>query len=156
LGREWQLATVQLDFNMPARFELEYTDRDGQKKTPVMIHRAIAGSIERFMSVIIEHFAGHFPFWLSPVQVKVLPIAEAHVDYAKEVAQKLEKAGLRIELDDSNDGFGKKVRNAKKELAPYFLVIGDAEVSAQKVTVENRDKGNLGQMGVEEFIQLAK
>jgi threonyl-tRNA synthetase len=145
LGREWQLATVQLDFNMPKRFELEYTDKDGQKKTPVMIHRAIAGSLERFMSVIIEHFGGNFPFWLAPVQIKILPVAESHLEYSKQILEKLLSKNIRAELDDSSDGFGKKVRNAKKEKVPVFFVIGDAEVSAGTVTVEDRDKGNLGQ-----------
>jgi threonyl-tRNA synthetase len=145
LGREWQLATVQLDFNMPKRFELEYTDKDGQKKNPVMIHRAIAGSLERFMSVIIEHFGGNFPFWLAPVQIKILPVAESHLEYSKQILEKLLSKNIRAELDDSSDGFGKKVRNAKKEKVPVFFVIGDAEVSAGTVTVEDRDKGNLGQ-----------
>ena len=139
IGRVWQLATVQLDFNMPARFELEYTDSDGTKKTPVMIHRAVAGSLERFMSVIIEHFAGEFPFWLAPVQVKVLPIAEAHEEYAKEITETLKKADIRAEFDNSSDGFGKKVRKAKVEKVPYFIVIGDEEMKNKKVTLESRD-----------------
>jgi threonyl-tRNA synthetase len=154
LGREWQLATVQLDFNMPSRFNLEYTDKDGQKKTPVMIHRAIAGSVERFMSLIIEHFAGNFPFWLAPVQVKILPVAESHVDYAKKILNQLLEKNIRVELDDSDDAFGKKVRSAKKEKVPVFLVIGDSEVSTETVTVENRDQGNLGQKSIQEFLNF--
>ncbi len=153
LGREWQLGTVQLDFSMPKRFGLEYTDKDGKKKTPIMIHRAIAGSLERFMAVMIEHFAGAFPLWLSPVQVKVLPIAEAHKDYAKSVAQKLKEAGIRTELDDSNEGLGKKIRNAKIEKVPYFLVIGDQEVADKKITIESRDNGKIGEKSVEEFVE---
>jgi threonyl-tRNA synthetase len=152
IGRVWQLATVQLDFNMPARFELEYTDADGQKKTPVMIHRAIAGSLERFLSVIIEHFAGAFPVWMAPVQVKILPIAEPHNEKAREIFVDLKSAGFRAELDDSKDGLGKKVRNAKKEKVPYFIVLGDKDIEENKITIESRNDGNLGMMSVEEFI----
>ena len=139
IGREWQLATVQLDFNMPARFKLEYTDSDGTKKTPVMIHRAIAGSLERFLSVIIEHFAGEFPFWLAPVQVKILPISDTHSEYAQEVARELKKVGVRVTLDNTSESFGKKVRKAKVEKVPYFIVIGDEEVKDKRVTLESRD-----------------
>ncbi|MFC1721161.1 threonine--tRNA ligase [Patescibacteria group bacterium] len=153
LGREWQLGTVQLDFSMPKRFGLEYTDKDGEKKTPIMIHRAIAGSLERFMAVMIEHFAGAFPTWLSPVQVKVLPIADAHKEYAEEVTQALKDANIRVELDDSNEGLGKKIRNTKLEKVPYFLVIGDKEVEDKKIMVESRDNGQLGEKTVEEFVK---
>lgn len=153
LGREWQLATIQLDFNMPGRFKLEYTDQNGEKKTPVMIHRAIAGSIERFMSVMIEHFGGAFPLWLSPVQVKVLPIAEAHLSYATEVALALKEKGIRIELDESSENLGKKIRNTKMEKVPYFLVIGDAEVSSKEVTLESRDDGKIGSLSIENLLE---
>ncbi len=152
LGRERQLATAQLDFIMPERFKLEYTDKNGEKKTPVMIHRAIAGSLERFMAVMIEHFAGAFPLWLSPVQIKVLPIAENHNEYAQKVFDVLKEKGFRVEMDDSDDSFGKKVRKSKVDKIPYFLVIGDKEVEENKVTVESRDDGNLGQMDLEEFV----
>ncbi|MBU1557878.1 threonine--tRNA ligase [Patescibacteria group bacterium] len=153
LGRERQLATAQLDFIMPNRFKLEYTDKDGEKKTPVMIHRAIAGSLERFMAIMIEHFAGAFPFWLSPVQIKIIPIADVHREYAKEIFGELKKRNFRIELDNSDDSFGKKVRKAKTEKIPYFLVIGDKEVEEKKVTVESRDEENLGQMTIENFVE---
>lgn len=156
IGREWQLGTVQLDFNMPERFGLEYTDSDGEKKRPVMIHRAIAGSLERFMSVAIEHFAGNFPFWLSPVQVKVLPIAEAHTEYAQEILEALKEEGFRAEIDLSNDSFGKKVRNAKTEKVPCFLVIGDEEMGNKKITLESRDSGQLGQFSLEELLGKMK
>jgi threonyl-tRNA synthetase len=156
IGREWQLATAQLDFNMPKRFELEYTDKDGTKKTPVMIHRAVAGSLERFLSVIIEHFAGNFPLWLSPVQVKVLPVMESHSEYAKEVTQKLRALDLRVELDDSDNGLGKKVRQAKQDKVPYFIIIGDKDIEANKVSLESRDEGQLGQMSIEEVIEKLK
>ena len=156
LGREWQLGTVQLDFSMPKRFDLEYTAQDGTKQTPIMIHRAIAGSLERFMAVMIEHFAGAFPLWLSPVQVKVLPIADAHKEYAQEVTNTLKESGFRVELDDSNEGLGKKIRNAKIEKVPYFLVIGDAEVADKKITVESRDNGKIGEKSIGEFVKGLK
>lgn len=154
IGRIWQLATVQLDFNMPERFKLEYTDADGKKKTPVMIHRAIAGSIERFMSIIIEHFAGNFPLWLAPVQVKILPVAETHKDRAQKLAEELtDTTDLRIEVDSSNDGFGKKVRKAKTERVPYFIIVGDKEVKKNKFTLESRDNGNLGMLKVKKLLE---
>ncbi len=153
LGREWQLATIQLDFTMPLRFKLEYTDSNNEKKTPVMIHRAIAGSLERFMSVIIEHFAGAFPLWLSPVQVSILPISEAHIDYAKEVTDFLKSKDIRVELDESNETLGKKIRNVKTSKVPYFLVIGDEEMKNKEVTLESRDDGKVGSMTTETFVE---
>jgi threonyl-tRNA synthetase len=156
LGREWQLATAQLDFVMPERFKLEYVDKDGKKKTPVMIHRAIAGSLERFLSVIIEHFAGAFPFWLSPIQVKILPIAEAHKEYAKTIFEKIKEAGLRVELDDTDESLGKKIRAGKIEKVPYMLVLGDKEKEENQVMIESRDKGQLGQKTIEEFLEDIK
>ncbi|MEX2405060.1 MAG: threonine--tRNA ligase, partial [Candidatus Paceibacterota bacterium] len=152
LGREWQLGTAQYDLNMPGRFGLVYTDANGEEKTPVMIHRAIAGSLERFLSVIIEHFAGKFPLWLSPVQVKVLPIGEDHREYAESVAKELGDAGIRVEVDTSDNTLGKKIRVVKMEKVPYFLVIGDNEVEGGNVTVESRDEGKVGVMKVEELI----
>ncbi len=154
IGREWQLATAQLDFVMPERFSLEYTDKDGQKKTPVMIHRAVAGSLERFLSVMIEHFAGAFPLWLSPEQVRVLPIAETHKEYASEVCTELKETGLRVELDDSDETLGKRIRNVKTAKVPYTLVIGDDEVKDGTVTVESRDKGKIGTKKPDEFAGL--
>ncbi len=153
LGRETQLATIQLDFNMPARFKLEYTDSDGTKKTPVMIHRAILGSYERFMAILIEHFAGNFPAWISPVQVKILPIAEPHQIRANEIFKTLRENGIRVELDASNESLGKKVRNAKKEKVPYYLILGDKDIEENKITIESRDAGNLGMVTVEEFLE---
>ena len=142
IGRERQLATAQLDFVQPERFGLKYTDSDGNKKQPVMIHRAIAGSLERFMAIMIEHFAGNFPLWLSPQQLSVIPVADAHLPYATEIATKLQAAGLRVELDDSNESMGKKIRTAKKERLPFFIVIGDKEVADNTVTLESRDTGS--------------
>ncbi len=153
LGRETQLATIQLDFNMPARFKLEYTERDGSKQTPVMIHRAILGSYERFLAILIEHFAGNFPVWMAPVQVKILPIAEPHRKKAREVFESLRNANFRVEFDNSKDGFGKKVRNAKKEKVPYFIIIGDKDIEEGKITVESRDGGKIGMMSIDDFIE---
>lgn len=154
LGRERQLATAQLDFNMPNRFGLEYTDKDGSKKTPVMIHRAIAGSLERFMAIMIEHFAGAFPVWLSPVQVAVLPVAESHENYATDLHKKLLSAGIRSELK-IGDSLGKRIRAVKTDKAPYFIVIGDAEISSGKISPEDRE-GNKTEMTVEEFVGKIK
>lgn len=147
LGRERQLATAQLDFVMPARFSLSYTDRDGSKQTPVMIHRAIAGSLERFMAIMIEHFAGAFPLWLSPEQIRVIPVSDAQLEYAKHVYSELKAIGLRVTLEDHNDSLGKKIRSAKKDKLPYFIVIGDKEIEAKNVTVETRD-GTSSQMNL--------
>ncbi|MCW9054600.1 MAG: threonine--tRNA ligase [Candidatus Pacebacteria bacterium] len=156
LGRERQLATAQLDFVMPERFTLSYVDENGEKKTPVMIHRAIAGSLERFMAIMIEHFAGAFPLWLSPVQIKILPISENHTAYAKEVAEQLKASGIRLELDDSSESLGKKIRNTKLEKVPYFLVIGEQEVDKKEVTLESRDEGKVGSMSVEDLTARLK
>jgi threonyl-tRNA synthetase len=138
IGREWQISTIQVDRNMPGRFKLVYTDTDGKEKTPVMIHRALIGSPDRFMGILIEHYAGAFPLWLSPVQVKVLPVSEKHVEYARHVLRSLSEAGLRAEVDDANESLGKKIRNAKTEKVPYLMVVGDKEVEAGTVTVEAR------------------
>jgi len=139
IGRERQLATAQLDLVMPARFGLEYTDADGKKQVPVMIHRAIAGSLERFMAIMIEHFAGNFPLWLSPAQLAIIPVAETHNEYAKEVAEILRQQNFRVELDTSTESMGKKIRQAKKMKLPYFIVIGDKEVEGKTITLESRD-----------------
>lgn len=141
LGRERQLGTAQLDFVMPKRFGLEYTDNEGKKQTPVMIHRAIAGSLERFMAIMIEHFAGNFPLWLCPMQIAVIPVADVHAEYATEVAEILRQQNFRVDLDTSNESMGKKIRNAKKMKLPYFIVIGDKEVENKTVTLESRDTG---------------
>jgi threonyl-tRNA synthetase len=153
IGREWQLGTAQLDFVQPARFELSYTDNEGNKQTPVMIHRAIAGSLERFMSLAIEHFAGYFPLWLAPTQVAVIPInTEAHNEYAQSVYDTLKSAGARVELwNDDHDGFGKKVRRAKNDKLPYYIVIGDEEVANKTLTIESKDNQQKG-VSIESFI----
>ena len=131
IGREWQLATIQLDFNQPERFELEYTDSDGAKKRPIMIHRAISGSIERFMSVIIEHYAGAFPLWLAPVQAILCPVGESHVEFSRALAAELDAVGARVEIDESGDKVGAKIRNAAGAKIPWTLVIGDKEAGGE-------------------------
>ena len=153
LGREWQMGTAQLDFQLPQRFNLSYIDENGNKKTPVMIHRALFGSFERFIGIITEHFAGAFPTWLSPVQVKILPIsAEKHMDYAKELLEKLDSLGFRAELDERNEKIGYKIREAQMQKIPYMLVIGDKEIESNSVGVRGRKDGDLGAMPVDEFI----
>ena len=145
IGREWQLATIQLDFLMPERFGLEYKDADGDIKTPVMIHRAITGSLERFLSVLIEHFAGAFPVWLSPVQARVLPVnSDDHGEYAHDIVSKLAEQDIRAELDASNESLGKRIRAAKTQKVPYILVVGDNEKEQETVNVDSRDEGDLG------------
>jgi len=152
IGRERQLATAQLDFVMPERFGLEYVDNEGNKQTPVMIHRAIAGSLERFMAIMIEHFAGNFPLWLSPEQIAVIPVAEAHNEYAQGVHEQLVAAGFRSQIDTDNDSMGKKVRTAKKAKLPYFLIIGDTDIANNTVTVESRDTGESIAMSVADLL----
>ena len=147
------MGTIQLDFQQPLRFELYYTAKDGTRKTPVVVHRVIYGSLERFIGILIEHTAGNFPLWLAPVQVKVIPIEEKHRGAAESAAAALSAAGLRIDLDTSDEGFGKKVRQAKQMKIPYFIIIGDKDVAVGKVTLESRDKSNLGQLSVEEIVE---
>jgi threonyl-tRNA synthetase len=151
IGRNWQLSTIQCDFNLPERFELEFTNEKGEKERPVVIHRAISGSLERFMGIIIEHYAGAFPLWLSPVQIKILPISEKYLEYAAAITGNLQALDIRVELDNSNESLGKKIRNAKIEKIPYLLVIGDKEVESKTVTIEHREKGNLGVMNIEDL-----
>lgn len=153
IGRQWQISTIQLDLNMPNRFGLSYIDKDGSKQTPVMIHRALIGSPDRFMGVLIEHYAGAFPTWLSPIQVRVLPISEKHADYAHEVHKKLLDSGVRADIDATNESLGKKVRNTKKMKLPYVLIIGDREVSEETLSVESRDHGTLGAMKEKDFTE---
>ncbi len=152
IGRILQVATIQLDFNMPKNFGLSYTNEEGKKDDVVMIHAAIMGSIERFMATLIEHTAGSFPLWLSPVQIKVIPIRENYNEFAKEVSDQLKAIGMRVDFDNSDEGLGKKVRAAKVEKIPYWLVIGDKEVEAEMVTLESRDHGQLGHISLPELI----
>jgi len=155
IGRQWQLATIQCDFNLPERFELFFTNEKSEKERPVVIHRAISGSLERFMGVMIEHFAGAFPLWLSPVQVKILPISEKYIEYAKKVRTELLQADIRVELDDSNESLGKRIRIAKMEKTPFILVIGEKEVEAGTVTVEMRGAEKGETHTLKDFITFA-
>ncbi len=153
IGREWQLATIQCDFNLPERFDLLYTNEKGERERPVVIHRAISGSLERFMGIAIEHYAGKFPLWLAPVQVQIIPIGDAHHAKAIEVQTLLRDNNIRADIDLSSDNFGKKVRAAKTELIPYFVIIGDKDIAAGKVTLESRDKGQVGQISDQELLE---
>ncbi|HWA93067.1 MAG TPA: threonine--tRNA ligase [Terracidiphilus sp.] len=156
LGRLWQLSTVQFDFNLPARFELEYVGEDGQRHQPVMVHRALFGSVERFFGVLIEHYAGAFPLWLAPVQVGLVPISERHAVYAEKVAKELQGAGLRVETDVRNEKMNAKIRDFANQKTPYILVFGDKEEQAGAVSVRTRGKGDQGSMPLAEFIAKAK
>ncbi len=150
IGREWQLATIQCDFNLPERFELSYINEKGEKERPVVIHRAISGSLERFMGILIEHYAGAFPLWLSPVQATILPIGEGHHAFAKEILAALQAAGIRATLDADNESLGKRIRNAKVSKTPYTLVIGDQEVTDRTATLESRT-GKVGALSIEDI-----
>ena len=156
LGRLWQLSTVQFDFNLPARFELEYKGEDGEMHQPVMVHRALFGSVERFFGVLIEHYAGAFPLWLAPVQVGLVPISEKHLEYAGAVKAKLEAAGLRVELDARNEKMNAKIREFTLQKVPFVLVMGDKEAAAEAVSVRTRGKGDEGSVALVDFIERAK
>ena len=156
LGREWQLSTIQFDFNLPERFDLNYIGEDGQPHRPYMVHRALLGSMERFFAVLIEHYAGAFPVWLAPVQAILIPIADRHVAYAKDVAAKLKSARLRVQVDDGSERMQAKIRNAQTQKIPFMLVIGDKEIEQGAVALRLRNGENPGAMQVEEFIARAK
>lgn len=163
LDREWQLATNQLDFLIPKRLGLEYVDSNGQKKTPVVIHRAIAGSLERFIGILLEHYQGAFPLWLSPVQVKIIPIADRHAEYAKKIAEKLEEENVRVEIDDRSETMQSKIRDATLQKVPYMGIIGDRELEVRSEKMENRvisirtrEGKDLGQIKISEFIKRVK
>lgn len=155
IGRSWQLGTVQLDYSMPERFALEYTGADNEDHRPVMVHRALLGSFERFIGILIEHYAGEFPLWLSPVQAAVLPIADRHTEYAWKVAEELRGVSLRAEVDERSESVGRKIRDAELHKAPYMLVVGDAEAEAGTVAVRRHREGDIGTMSVAEFRDLA-
>ena len=156
LGRTWQCGTIQLDMQMPERFELEYVGEDGEKHRPIMIHRALLGSIERFIGVITEHFAGAFPTWLSPVQVKMLPVTDRAAEYARDIAAKLDAQGFRVEVDGRNEKIGKKIREAQLEKIPYMLVVGDRDMEAGTVSPRHRSEGDLGAMSLEDFTAMLR
>ena len=156
IGRTWQCGTIQLDFQLPQRFEMEYVGEDGQKHRPIMVHRVVFGSIERFIGILIEHYAGKFPVWLSPVQVKILPITEKQQAYAEELYKKMKEAGIRAELDSRNEKIGYKIREAQMEKVPYMLVIGEKEAADGSVSVRRRDKGDTGAVPADEFVAQVK
>jgi threonyl-tRNA synthetase len=155
LGRKWQCATIQLDYEQPENFDLKYIGADNSEHRPVVIHRAIVGSFERFIAILIEHFAGAFPLWLAPVQVTVLPIADRHADYARQVRERLAAAGLRVELDDRQEKIGYKIREAQLQKIPYMLVTGDREAAEGTVSVRSRTGGDQGSRTVDDFIAAA-
>jgi threonyl-tRNA synthetase len=155
IGRSWQLGTVQLDYYMPEQFGLTYTGADNAEHRPVMIHRALMGSFERFIGILIEHYAGEFPLWLAPVQSLVLPIADRHADYALEVAAELREGGLRVEVDERSESIGKKIREAEVRKVPYMLVVGDAEREAHAVAVRRHTEGDQGSEPVAAFAERA-
>jgi threonyl-tRNA synthetase len=156
IGRPWQLSTVQFDFTLPKRFDLKYIGADGQAHQPVMLHRAILGSVERFMGVLIEHYAGAFPIWLAPVQAVVIPISERHHGYARDIIARLKDSGLRTELDDRNEKMGYKIREAQTQKIPYMLIVGDKEVESGTISVRNRFHGDEGAQSLEGFLQKVR
>jgi threonyl-tRNA synthetase len=156
IGRIWQLGTIQLDWNLPERFGLEYTGEDGQKHRPIMVHRALFGSIERFFGVLVEHYAGAFPFWLAPVQVAVLPITDRINEYAEKIGKELKDLGFRVEANLKSDKIGAKIRDAQLQKIPFMLVLGDKELEENRIAVREKVKGDIGQMTLEEFKELAQ
>jgi threonyl-tRNA synthetase len=152
IGRSWQCGTVQLDFQMPEKFECEYIGEDNGTVRPIMIHRAIYGSIERFMAIIIEHFGGDFPLWLAPHQVKILPISDAQIQYAQDVKSQLEREGFRVEIDDRVEKVGMKIREAEMQKVPYMMVIGDKEVESDTISLRKRKEGNIGMLKIKEVM----
>lgn len=156
IGRTWQCGTIQLDFQLPQRFEAEYIGEDGNRHRPIMIHRVVFGSIERFIGILIEHFAGKFPLWLSPVQVRILTISDKYADYAKEIEKTFKREGLRCEIDERSEKIGYKIRTAQLERIPYMLVIGEKEVQTNSVSVRGRDNGDMGSMPVERLLKVLR
>jgi threonyl-tRNA synthetase len=156
MGREWQTGTIQLDFQLPRNFKLKYTDVDGKEKTPVVIHRVIYGSLERFMGILIEHFAGAFPTWLSPIQAKIIPITDAQHEFGNKVMQELKDAGIRVEIDDRSEKMQAKIRDAQMQKIPYMLVIGARETESNTIAVRQRDGQDLGSISISEFIAKIK
>ena len=152
IGRTWQLSTIQFDFTLPRRFGLEYIAEDGKAHQPLMVHRALFGSVERFFGIVLEHYAGAFPVWLAPVQASVMPITDRNLDYARQVTARLSEAGLRVELDDRSEKVNLKIREAQLQKVPYMLVVGDREAAAGTVSVRNRKHGDQGAKSVDSFL----
>ncbi len=151
MGRLWQGPTIQFDFNLTSRFDMEYVGSDGERRTPLMVHRALLGSLERFFGVLVEHTGGAFPVWLAPVQVRVLPIADRHHEYAEKVAAELRQSGARVEVDDRKATTGAKIRDGETQKIPYLLIVGDREQEAGTVSVRQRGEGDLGASAVADF-----
>jgi len=154
LGRTWQCGTIQLDMNMPERFDLSYIDSDGQEKRPIMIHRVIYGSVERFLGILIEHYAGAFPIWLSPIQVVVIPVSEKFNKYGQKITEQLKNSGIRVEINGNQESLGKRIRLAEKEKIPYILVVGEKESENGSVAIRKRGNEDQGTMPINEFIAL--
>ena len=153
IGRTWQCGTIQLDFQLPLRFQAEYTGEDGQKHRPIMIHRVVFGSVERFIGILTEHYAGKFTFWLAPVQVKVLPVSRKHSSYAQKVVGLLKKEGIRAELDLRDEKIGYKIREAQLEKIPYMMIVGEREEEQAVISLRSREDGDVGTMTIEEFLE---
>ncbi len=153
LGRTWQCGTIQLDMSLPERFNLEYTDKEGNRPRPIMIHRALFGSIERFFGILIEHFAGKFPLWMSPRQVRLIPVADRHVEYADSVRKQLQEAGFHVEIDDSNESVGKKVRQAQLDQVNYMLTVGDQEMANKTIALRTRNNVVHGEIALKDFLE---
>jgi len=156
LGRPWQCSTFQVDFNLPKAFNVFYIDENGKKKEPIMIHRALLGSLERFIGVLLEHYAGALPLWLSPIQVWVIPIGTHHKKYAEEVVKKINESGSRCELKDENETISKKIREGEIQKTPYMLIVGNKEIEKKSVRVRERKKGDIGMMKLDKFIEKVK
>ena len=156
LGRDWQCGTIQVDFNLPMRLGAEYVGKDNQKHVPVMLHRAAMGSIERFLGILIEEFMGDFPLWLAPVQARVLPISEKFADYAKQVEKELVNAGVRVEVDESNEKLGYKIRQCELQKIPYKIIVGEKEQAEGVIAVNKRKEGDKGQMTVADFLKMTE
>ena len=154
IGRTWQCGTIQLDFQLPERFEMTYIGEDGKEHRPVMLHRTILGSLERFLGILIEHYAGAFPYWIAPVQIKIIPVSNDHMQYAKELFDNFINAGLRVEVDYREEKLGRKIRDAQLQKIPYMLVIGDKELENKNISVRERSKGDLGSMSLDDFKNL--
>ena len=153
IGRSWQLGTVQLDYSMPERFEIAYTGADNAEHRPVMIHRALLGSFERFIGILIEHYAGEFPLWLAPLHALVLPVSDRHLDYAREVVERLAAAGLRARVDDRGESIGRKIRDAELAKVPYMLVVGDREAESGAAALRRHREGDLGTLPLDEIAE---
>ena len=156
LGREWQLGTIQFDFNLPERFNLVYIGEDGKEHQPYMVHRALLGSLERFFGILIEHYAGAFPTWLAPEQVRILPITDKQLDYAKRIESALLAEDIRVKVDVENEKLGAKIRRAQLEKVPFMLVVGGRDEEAGKVSARSREKGDLGAMDLDAFMAIFK